>query len=164
MVQFTVRKIKNLKPEYRAEYPYLIPLAEANGVFECRPPSDLGRPHTPLPSFDGTSPGWVLDLISDLKRVDLLRTWEEKGKTWGWWVGIDKTGRLPSKEHPKEIQESYRPFHLSEFVRMILIPELSGITPGLALLSPWFGMDWIGMVWNLRRWKKFLETFNRRRT
>lgn len=118
-------KIKNLKPEYRAEYSYLIPLAEANGVFEADPHRIWATAY----SFhrDGTSPGWVQDLISDLKRVDLLRTWEEKGKTWGWWVGIDKTGRLPSKEHLKRYK-NLPPFPPLRIRSDDPVPELSGIT------------------------------------
>jgi hypothetical protein len=92
-------KVKALKPEYRAEYSYLIPLAEANGVFEADPERIWATAYSY--HRDGITPGWVRDLLEDLKRVDLLRTWTEVGKTWGFWVGIDKPGRLPSKEHLK---------------------------------------------------------------
>jgi hypothetical protein len=90
-------KVKSLKPEHRAEYSYLLPLAEANGVFEADP----HRIWVTAYAFhrEGTSPGWVRDLLDDLKRVDLLRTWEEVGKTWGYWTGIDRPGRLPPKAH-----------------------------------------------------------------
>lgn len=92
-------KVGALKPEHRAEYSYLIPLAEANGVFEADPNRIWARAY----SFhrSGIDPGWVRDLFSDFQRVDLLRTWVEAGKTWGWWTGIDKSGRLPGKEHIK---------------------------------------------------------------
>ena len=91
------RKVKALKPEHRAEYSYLIPLAEANGVFEADPNRIWARAY----SFhrSGIDPGWVRDLLGDFQKVDLLRTWTENGKTWGWWTGIDKAGRLPSKKH-----------------------------------------------------------------
>ena len=90
-------KVKALKPEHRAEYSYLIPLAEANGGFEADPDRIWAKAYAYL--RDGTNPGWVRDLLEDFKSVDLLRTWSENGKVWGWWTGIDKTGRLPSKKH-----------------------------------------------------------------
>jgi hypothetical protein len=90
-------KVKALKPEYRAEYSYLIPLAEANGVFEANPDRIWATAYSY--HREGITPGWVRDLFSDLQRVDLLRTWAESGKTWGYWVGIDKSGRLPGKAH-----------------------------------------------------------------
>jgi hypothetical protein len=92
-------KIRSLKPEYRAEYSYLLPLAEANGVFEANP----DRIWVTAYAYhrDGTTPGWVRDLLTDFERVDLLRTWKESGKVWGYWTGIDKFGRLPGKEHRK---------------------------------------------------------------
>lgn len=92
-------KVKALKPEHRAEYSYLIPLAEANGVFEADPVRIWATAYSY--HRDGITHEWVQNLLEDLKRVDLLRTWEELGKTWGYWVGIDKPGRLPSKEHMK---------------------------------------------------------------
>ena len=92
-------KIKSLKPEHRAEYSYLLPLTEANGVLEADPDKIWVRAYAY--HRDGIDPGWVRDLLADLERVDLLRTWNEIGKTWGYWVGIDKPGRLPGKEHLK---------------------------------------------------------------
>ena len=90
-------KVRALKPEYRVEYSYLIPLAEANGVFEVDPDRIWAKAYAY--HRDGITPGWVRELLEDLKRVDLLRTWSEAGKTWGFWVGIDKSGRLPGKAH-----------------------------------------------------------------
>jgi len=90
-------RVKALKPEHRAEYSYLIPMAEANGVFDADPDRIWATAYAYL--RDGISPGWVRDLLEDFKRVDLLRTWTENGKVWGFWTGIDKAGRLPSKKH-----------------------------------------------------------------
>jgi hypothetical protein len=92
-------KVKSLKPEYRAEYSYLIPLAEANGVFEANPDRVWALAYSY--HRDGITPGWVRDLFADFERVDLLRIWTEAGKRWGYWTGIDKFGRLPGKEHRK---------------------------------------------------------------
>jgi hypothetical protein len=90
-------KIRGLKEEYRAEYSYLLPMAEANGVFEADPDKIWAVAY----SFHrkNITPEIVQDILADMKRVDLLRTWEERGKVWGFWTGIDKAGRLPSKKH-----------------------------------------------------------------
>lgn len=90
-------KIRKMKEEYRAEYSYLLPMAEANGVFEADPDKVWSVAY----SFHrkNITPEIVQDILEDMKRVDLLRTWEEKGKVWGFWTGIDKAGRLPSKKH-----------------------------------------------------------------
>ena len=118
-------KVKALKPEYRAEYSYLIPLAEANGVFEANP----GKIWVTAYAYhrEGTNPGWVRDLLSDFVRVDLLRTWNENGKTWGFWTGIDKAGRLPSKKH----WDRYKSLPPNPPLSVTCDnPEESGISPG----------------------------------
>ena len=125
-------KIKALKPEHRAEYSYLLPLTEANGVLEVNP----GRIWAAAYSYHrtGIDIGWVQDLLDDLKQQDLLRTWEEAGKTWGWWVGIDKPGRLPSKEHLKRYKNlpPYPPLRIREdsFFPEYPGPDQSGTGPG----------------------------------
>lgn len=118
-------KVRALKPEYRAEYSYLIPLAEANGVFEANPDRIWATAY----AFhrDGINPGWVRDLLADFERVDLLRTWNENGKKWGFWTGIDKAGRLPSKKH----LDRYKNLPPSPPLSVISDdPELSGTDPG----------------------------------
>ena len=74
-------KVKNLKEQYRAEYSYLLPMTEANGVFEA----DADRVWSVAYSFHrkNITPEIVEDILTDMKRVDLLRTWTEAGKTWG---------------------------------------------------------------------------------
>jgi len=83
-------------PTFRAEYANLIPLALANGVFECntkRVWSDVyafNRPDMP--------PERAESLLNEFERVKLLFRWTDaEGRTWGYWTGIDKPGRLPGK-------------------------------------------------------------------
>jgi hypothetical protein len=92
-------KVKAVKPEHRVEYSYLIPLAEANGVFDADPDRIWATAYAY--HRDGIDPGRVREMLADFERVDLLRTWTEAGKTWGYWTGIDKSGRLPGKAHLK---------------------------------------------------------------
>lgn len=92
------KKIKMMKIEYRAEYANLIPLAEANGVFEADTEAiwaDVYAFNRPDISVDA-----VGDILDELERVGLLRRWQENGKTWGYWEGIEKSGRLPK---PSEV-------------------------------------------------------------
>jgi len=38
----------------------------------------------------------VAELLNALEKVKLLFRWEQDGKVWGYWVGIDRPGRLPA--------------------------------------------------------------------
>jgi hypothetical protein len=85
------QKLKNVKVEYRAEYANLIPLAEANGVFEADPTrvwSDVysfNRPDVDVKS--------VIRILNEFEKAGMLHRWEEKGKIWGYFNGIEN--RLP---------------------------------------------------------------------
>ena len=103
-------KLARVQPEWvRPEYANLIPLALANGVFEVnakriwsnvysynRPEMDVEKVETILRSFQAAG---------------LLFTWEDQalGKIWGYWVGIDKAGRLPNPSRLKKRHESVGP-------------------------------------------------------
>lgn len=83
-------------PASRAEYANLIPLALANGVFEC----NVKRVWSDVYAFNrpDMTPESVKALLDELERVKLLFRWQEPdGKMWGYWVGIEKPGRLPGK-------------------------------------------------------------------
>src|ERR1700731_2689460 len=76
-------------PEWRAEFANLIPLAMANGVFECCPYQIYSKVY----NFNrkGWSPEQVLAMLTEFERVKLLFRWEDStGKIYGFWVGIDK--------------------------------------------------------------------------
>jgi len=104
--------------EFRAEFANLIPLAMANGVFECDPDLIWSTVY----SFN--RPDWSRDrvekLLDEYARVKLLFRWQTNdNKIWGFWVGITKPGRLPSAsrlndrheklgpEPPKELLENF---------------------------------------------------------
>lgn len=90
------RKVGSLPPDLKTEFAWLLPLALANGVFEaedqivwakCYGPR---RPEVPLER--------VTTILKALETSELLIRWQDKtGKIWGYWVGIDKPGRLPGK-------------------------------------------------------------------
>src|SRR5215831_906496 len=81
----------------RAEYANLLPLALANGVFEC----DAKRIWAEVFAFNrpDRSPEDVGVMIESLAGAGMLFRWEVEGKTWGFWVGINKQGRLPEPSH-----------------------------------------------------------------
>jgi hypothetical protein len=90
-------------PRYRAEYANLLPLAMANGSFECNARSiwatcyGYNRPDV--------TPEDVVAILDEFERVKLLFRWAVAGKAWGFWVGIDKPGRLPSEARQRERHE-----------------------------------------------------------
>ena len=78
--------------EYRAEYVWLLGLAGPNGSFEWCVRRLWAATYAPM--RDKTS--------EDLRRyldaflaAGLLVKWEQDGKTWGYFTGSDKPGRLP---------------------------------------------------------------------
>lgn len=89
-------KIRALPAWAKAEFAWLLPLAMANGVFEC----DLrriwakcyayGRPEMSLEQ--------LMEVLHAFSQVGLLFRWfQPDGKEWAYWVGISKIGRLPPK-------------------------------------------------------------------
>ena len=134
-------KLLKLQKEYRPEYANLVPLAEANGVFEADPYKVWSRVY----SYNRreVTVEWVAGLLQDLVRVGMLFLWEDKGKVWGFWEGNQKAGRLPS---PSE-QIKYKnlplrpPTHLlsgSSETSMNLLPRLGmvGIVKDGSVLEP----------------------------
>jgi hypothetical protein len=87
-------KIASLTPQEKPEYANLLPLAFANGSFEC----DARRIWTRVYAFN--RPEWTIEMVAtlldSLEKAKLLFRWTAAdGKTWGYWAGIDKPGRLP---------------------------------------------------------------------
>ena len=88
-------KVASLAPELQAEYAWLLPLAMANGVFECNPGLILSRCYSRRPRMTLAK---VESILNAFTKVKLLFRWQHEGKAWGYWVGIDAPGRLPSPE------------------------------------------------------------------
>ncbi len=102
------RKIARLQGRFKAEYANLIPLALANGVFECEPHLIWSRVYAfNRPEVDDCI---VAELLSDLERVGLLFRWTDaSGHPWGYWIGADKPGRLPPKSRERHEREGPKP-------------------------------------------------------
>ena len=130
-------------PRWRAEYANLLPLAFANGVFEVNP----RRIWAMVYSYNRPDvlPDDVEVILNELERVKMLFRWTESGsgKTWGYWVGSDKPGRLPGKSRrgtneivgPEPPQDELRKFLDSDGIRADSIEQPNGtdLRPGLGL-------------------------------
>jgi hypothetical protein len=85
-------KLAQVQPaRYRAEYANLLPLALANGTFECNP-GNIWRMVYGYNREDITRED-VVKILDGFQRVKMLFRWTVKGKAWGYWVGIHS--RLP---------------------------------------------------------------------
>jgi len=137
------KKLKKVPARFRSEYANLLPLAEANGVFECDP----DRVWADVYSFNRPeiTPDIVGEILDEMERADLLRRWKPNGKIYGYWVGIEKTGRLPSESHVKRYKNlppnPPREFTSDNLSR--IIPDNPGTCPE-GLVLDWIGMDRIG--------------------
>jgi hypothetical protein len=102
-------KLLRVQPEkFRAEYANQIPLALANGVFEC----DERRVWSLVYAFNRpeVSIADVVAMHAEFDRVGMLFRWETPdGKRWGFWVGIERPGRLPSASRLRTRHETLGP-------------------------------------------------------
>lgn len=90
-------KVRSLPEEFRLHYANWIPLARENGVFEADPHRIQAQIYGYLkPNFNVKA---VQRLLNALVRAGLIRLYDAEGKTWGYFVGIDKPGRLPEMRY-----------------------------------------------------------------
>jgi hypothetical protein len=109
-------KLRQVPEEYRPEYANLIPLALANGTFECDPRKIWARVY--IYNRPSVTLQAVEEMLNSFERAKMLFRWQaEDGAVWGYWVGIEKPGRLPSGTDQKHgakgaavPQESLRSF------------------------------------------------------
>ena len=141
---WTSDKLKSVEPEERRfDYANLIPLALANGSFECSPGRVLRdvyfylRPSVSLEDVES--------VLNEYERVRLLFRWrDEHGKVWGFWVGITSEGLLPAKAHvdrgdykkgkepPADLLQKF----INGEIESGLLPSTPGGDPGVALIPP----------------------------
>jgi hypothetical protein len=88
-------KLRQVPEEYRPEYANLIPLALANGTFECDPRKIWARVY--IYNRPSVTLQAVEEMLDSFERAKMLFRWQAgDGAVWGYWIGIDKPGRLPS--------------------------------------------------------------------
>jgi len=118
-------KIRRIQEEWRIHYPYLLTLALANGTFECDPEVIWAKRYAIF--MPGMTKEHVAEMIRAFEAADLLRTWRDKeGRLCGWWVGINKPGRLPPKSRLKRHEEALGP----ELPRAVLNQPTCNLTAG----------------------------------
>lgn len=87
-------KLKKVKPSsFRAEYANLLPLALADGSFEC----NVDRIFFDVYAYNrpDISKNKIKKILNEFQRVGLLqKKTDAEGREWGYWVGIES--RLPS--------------------------------------------------------------------
>jgi hypothetical protein len=88
-------------PKARPEYANILPLAFANGSFECSPRKvwasvySYNRPDVSVEDVE--------TFLSAFESTGLLFRWNEPdGKSWAYFTGIDKPGRLPGQSRRKK--------------------------------------------------------------
>lgn len=94
------QKIKSIPQEWiRGEYANLLPLALANGVFELDLDAIWNRVYGYLrPHITREN---VREIFDAFEAHGLIFRFEKEGKIWGYFVGIEKAGRLPPKSEKK---------------------------------------------------------------
>jgi hypothetical protein len=137
-------KIARIQPEWmRAEYANWIPLALANGVFEA----DTRRIWATVYSYN--QPDISFDDAEEIKRefcrVGLLFFWPDgpTGKVWGFFVGIDKAGRLPPESRVKKKHVETGPTPPADALRQYV--ELTRFKPlESSMVSHWLTNGCLG--------------------
>jgi hypothetical protein len=88
-------KLRKLSEKIRPEFANLIPLALANGSFECDPRKIWSRVYSY--NRPDVTVQFVEQMLDEFESAKILFRWKDgHGVTWGYWIGIDKPGRLPS--------------------------------------------------------------------
>lgn len=87
-------KLTQVPERFRVEYSWLLPLANANGAFECSPMLIWRTCYSAL------RPNWSIEdvaaMLDAFEAAKMLFRWADKsGKTFGFFIGTQKEGRLP---------------------------------------------------------------------
>lgn len=87
-------KLSKVPAKYRPEYSWLLPLAHGNGCFEASVMEIWRTCYSALrDDWTQADVGAMLDAFDQAK---MLFRWQVSGKTFGFFVGSQKEGRLPS--------------------------------------------------------------------
>ena len=132
---WTSKKLKNLGATdclATLLYCWLLPLADHQGVFEY----DLDLIwKDALFYLDIMTPTELADYLSLYVKGGLLLVFESNSKKWGYWVGMEKSGRLPGAEHSKRYKKTE--YDLSDMSRTTAgyVPDISARGIGIGIGS-----------------------------
>jgi hypothetical protein len=86
-------KLLLVDEKYRCEYAWILPMANANGCFECSPMLVWRT------CYAGLRPSWKIEdvatMLDTFESTKMLYRFKVAGKTYGFFVGSQKEGRLP---------------------------------------------------------------------
>jgi hypothetical protein len=135
---WTSSKLKKVFPvEWRAHYANWLPLAEANGIFEADLDIIRARIYPVInPKFTSET---VRAIFNEFVRVGLITWFRGEDKVYGYFIGIDKSGRLPADKHMKRYKNLPPDCPMDRLgINPGPIPEESEENPR------GFGLDWSG--------------------
>ena len=142
-------KLNQVQPEqFRAEYANLLPLALADGTFECDPHRVWAQVYAyNRPSISARN---VEEILNEFERVKLLFRWQETDKKWwGFWTGIKRDGLLPPASQSQKYKKGKIPpeEQLNSFLSSEIEDNLDSIqtSGGLGKAGFGFGLDREGL-------------------
>jgi hypothetical protein len=134
-------KLSQVQPEkYRGELANLLPLMSVNGSFEAdarliwSQVYGFNRPKVTLKDVEA--------MLKEFERVKILFRWTaEDGKAWGYFVGVEKAGRLPppSKRYSDAASADIPEKLLDAFIGAKLPPPYRSPTQPIAEAYPGIG-------------------------
>ena len=90
---WTSNKLERIPQRFRSEYAWILPLAQANGCFECSPKLVWSK------CYSGIREDWTKDdvakMLDEFGKAKLLFRWKVGENTFGFFIGAQKEGRLP---------------------------------------------------------------------
>src|SRR5271157_1653264 len=89
--------------DLRAEYVWLLGMAGPNGSFEWSERRLWAAAYAPVRDKTAADLGRYLQAFLD---AGLLVKWDQDGKTWGYFTGSEKPGRLPRDSWKKKYSQS----------------------------------------------------------
>lgn len=100
-------KIRALPVKFRPEFATILPLSLADGAFEC----DIKRLWSKVYAYNRPeiSIQFVRRMLDSFERVGLISRGTYDGRMWGFFIGIDKPGRLPEPSKRNRHQTSGLP-------------------------------------------------------
>ena len=92
--------------DLRAEYVWLLGMAGPNGSFEWSERRLWAAAYAPVRDKTAADLGRYLQAFLD---AGLLVKWDQDGKTWGYFTGSEKPGRLPRESWKKRFAKNRKP-------------------------------------------------------
>lgn len=110
---WTSDKLASCKEAFRVEYVWLYGLADANGCFEINVRSIHSRVSSIRPKL---SMNRITAILEEFHQKGLLFIWNAD-KTYGYWTGSNKKGRLPKESERHRFKRLTQPVPTEELAK-----------------------------------------------